>query len=96
MTEHNISGVSEIAAVQSHADAKIKRGPEIWTYIYTVLGFALAIEATVITMITPLTFPCNLIVWLVALAGTIRLFLYNGRVHGWLIGWKTDYENRFH
>jgi hypothetical protein len=37
-------------------DTKVKRGPESWSYIYIALGFALTIEATVVSMIEPLKF----------------------------------------
>jgi hypothetical protein len=74
-------------------DAAVRRGPASWAYIYTVLGFAVTIESTVISMITPLRFPWNIPVFIVLAAITVRLFIYNGWVHNKLIGLKNAYEN---
>jgi hypothetical protein len=56
-------GVGSTMTVSSSVtvDDKVKRGPESWGYIYTVLGFVITIESTVIGMMTPLMFPWNVI-----------------------------------
>jgi hypothetical protein len=71
-----------------------KRGPESWAYIYIMLGFALAIEATVISMIEPLRFPWNIVVFAVVASFTVWLFILNGRFQNKLIALKLAYENK--
>jgi hypothetical protein len=74
--------------------AKVKRGPESWAYIYTVLGFVLIIESTVIGMMTPLTFPWTVIVFVVIAVITGWAFIESEWVHNKLVGLKTRYENK--
>ncbi len=74
--------------------ATVTRGPESWAYIYTVLGFVLTIESTVIGMMTPLTFPWNIILFVVLAAITVWLFIESSWVHNRLIGLKIRYENK--
>ncbi len=76
------------------ADAKIKRGPASWAYIYVALGFALAIEGTIIQMITPLIFPWNFIIFSVLGIITFWLFINNGWFQDKLIGIKSRYEDK--
>ena len=71
-------------------EAKIRRGPESWAYIYIALGFALTIEGTTIDM--ALSFPWNLLSYLVVGALTVWLFLFNGWFQNKLIGIKAKYE----
>lgn len=75
-------------------DAKVRRGPESWAYIYTVLGFTVTIESTVIGMMTPLTFPWNLAVFIGVAALTAWQFIENSWLHNKLIGLKNRYENK--
>ena len=72
----------------------VKRGPETWAYIYTVLGFVLTIECTVIGMMTPLTFPWNVIVFVIFAVITSWAFIESKWVHNKLVGLKTRYENK--
>jgi hypothetical protein len=72
----------------------VKRGPESWAYIYITLGFALSIEGTIISMIAPLMFPWNVLVYAAIGAGTFALFLNSGRFQNWLLSWKAAYEQK--
>jgi hypothetical protein len=72
----------------------VKRGPESWTYIYVMLGFALAIEATVITMVEPVKFPWNIAIFVVIAGMTFWLFINNGWFQNKLIGMKHRYEEK--
>lgn len=72
----------------------VKRGQQSWAFIYVMLGFALAIEGTIIGMITPLVFPWNLIVYAVLGVITFWLFIDNGRFQNKLIAMKTRYEDK--
>lgn len=76
-------------------DAKVTRGPESWAYIYVALGFVLAIEGTIIQM-APLTFPWNLVAYVVIGAVTFRLFIFNGWFQNKLIRIKAGYESKAH
>jgi hypothetical protein len=58
------------------------------------LGFALAIEGTIIQMITPLLFPWNILVFVVVGALTFWALLFNGRFQDKLIGLQIGYENK--
>ena len=64
--------------IKTGVNMTVKRGPESWAYIYVVLGFALAIEATVITMVEPIKFPWNVALFIAAAAATFWLFIFNG------------------
>jgi hypothetical protein len=70
------------------------RGSQSWTYIYMALGFALAIEGTIIQMITPLGFPWNLVVYVALGAITFWLFFFCGWFQNKLIGLQISYENK--
>jgi hypothetical protein len=72
----------------------VKRGQQSWAFIYVMLGFALAIEGTIIEMITPLVFPWNLIVYAFLGVITFWLFIDNGRFQNKLIAMKTRYEDK--
>ncbi len=41
----------------------LQRGEKSWAYLYIVLGLALAVEGSIIQMISPLLFPYNLVVF---------------------------------
>jgi hypothetical protein len=75
-------------------DAQVIRGPESWGYVYTVLGFVVTIESTVIGMMAPLTFPWNVIIFFVLALATVWLFIENKWLHNKLIGLKSRYENK--
>jgi cytochrome b subunit of formate dehydrogenase len=74
--------------------AQVIRGTESWTYIYIVLGFAIAIEGMVIQMIEPLRYPSNLVVFAVLAVFTFMMLLFCGPLQNWLIGIKAKYENK--
>jgi hypothetical protein len=74
-------------------EAKVLRGKPSWDFLYIVLGFTLTIESTIVTMIDPLKFPWNVLLY-VAIAGlTIRYFYTSGWLHDRLIGLKNKYES---
>ncbi|MGB8744044.1 MAG: hypothetical protein WCD52_28465 [Xanthobacteraceae bacterium] len=75
-------------------DAKVKRGPESWNYVYVTLGFVVAIGGKVISMLPFGAF--NIFVYVLFAAGAIYLFLFNGRFQNKLIGIKSAYENQAH
>jgi hypothetical protein len=84
-----------IPMVSDTVSATVTRGPASWAYIYVALGFALAIEGTVIQMTTPpLVFPCNLLAYGVLGAVTFWLFVFNGWFQNKLIGLKNRYESQ--
>ena len=87
--------VTEHVEATDHIEAAVKRGPESWNYIYITLGFALTIEATIISMIEILRFPCNILLFAVLFVGTVSLFLYNGSFQNKLLGFKSSYESKF-
>jgi hypothetical protein len=72
----------------------VTRGPETWTYIYIVLGFAIAIEGTIIQMIAPLVYPYSLIVYVALGAFTFWLFIFNGWFQNKLVTMKLSYEKK--
>jgi hypothetical protein len=74
-------------------DADVVRGPESWNYIYRFLGFALAIEGTTIGMFG-LSFPWNIIVYVIVGYLTFWLFIDYGPFQNWLLGKKIEYESR--
>lgn len=80
--------------IKTGVNMTVRRGPESWTYIYVVLGFALAIEATVITMVEPIKFPWNVVLFIAVAAATFWLFIFNGWFQNKLITMKLAYENK--
>jgi predicted membrane channel-forming protein YqfA (hemolysin III family) len=72
----------------------VTRGPESWAYIYVAFGFVLAIEGTIIQMLTPLHFPWNLFVYIALGAFTFWLFIHNAWFQNKLIGFKNRYEGK--
>ena len=79
-------------ALKDESFATVKRGPESWNYIYVALGFAIAIEATVIHM--ALHFPWNVGVFVLVGGFTFWLFIFNGWFQNKLIGIKNKYESK--
>lgn len=86
---------SETATIRDAISAEIKRGESSWNYIYVALGFAIAIEGTVVQMVEPLKFPWNILTF-ISLAGvTGHVFLNCGWFQNKLIGWRMRYESRY-
>lgn len=75
-------------------DVAVKRGEKSWTFLYTVLGFALTIETGVVALITPLKWPWNLLTFVVVAVTTTYLILDNGWFQNKLIGIKGRYEEK--
>jgi hypothetical protein len=73
------------------ANANVVRGPDSWNYVYRFLGFVLAIEGTIIGMV-PLSFPSNIIVYVIVGYLIFWLFIDYGPFQNWLLGKK--YESR--
>ena len=82
------------AKATANMSAKIKRGEKSWSYLYTLLGFALTIETGIMGLIEPLKWPWNLVTLLLAGAITVYLFLDNGWFQNKLIGLKARYEEK--
>ena len=84
------------AAAQTSANVTtlVTRAEEAWAYIYTLLGFALTIEAGVVALIEPLKWPWNLLAYVVAAVVTLSLFADNGWFQKKLLGLKTKYDNK--
>jgi energy-coupling factor transporter transmembrane protein EcfT len=76
------------------ASATVTRGPASWAFIYIALGFAISIEGTAISLITPLRFPWNLILYAVIGAATFWTFINNGEFQNGLLSWKDEYEQK--
>jgi hypothetical protein len=75
-------------------DGRVKRGSEAWAYFYIVLGFVVTLESTVIGMITPLTFPWNILTFLVVAGCTVRAFIQFEWLHHKLIAFKERSESK--
>lgn len=80
-----------MTVTESHT---VTRGPTSWAYIYVALGFVVAIEGSVISMVTPLAFPWNIVVYALVAGFSIWLFLANGWFQNKLIGFQIRYENK--
>ena len=74
------------------SDVTVTRGQESWAYIYVLFGLSLSVDGNVIQMITPLRFPCNVLLYFVVGGITSWLFLFNGRFQNRLFGIKHKYE----
>jgi hypothetical protein len=79
---------------QDTVSATVTRGPASWAFIYIALGFAISIEGTAISLITPLRFPWNLILYAVIGAATFWTFINNGEFQNKLLAWKAQYEQK--
>jgi len=86
----NDSKTNSNVTCSDKAEAKVVRGKPSWDYIYVTLGFALAIEGTIIQVVTPFAFS----VFLIVAPITIWLFVFNGTFHNWLFRTKKAYEDR--
>jgi uncharacterized membrane protein len=80
--------------IKDFLEGKIIRGTQSWEYIYVALGFAIAIEGTVVQMITPLVFPWNILVYAVLAFITFRLFISSDRFQNKLLSIKRAYEDK--
>jgi hypothetical protein len=89
--EHQVTLETKVDSNVS-IDAKVRRGPVSWAFIYMTLGFALAIESTVMPML--FDFPWNIILYIAVGAFTFWLFIGNGQFQNWLIKLKKSYEDR--
>lgn len=76
-------------------EAKVKRGPQSWAYIYVIMGLAMAIEGTILQMMPFLVWPWNLTAYIVLMAMTWRLFTSSTWFQNKLIGFRR-YEDEFH
>ena len=79
--------------IQNEMKAEIRRGSTSWAFFYIALGFALGIEGTIIQMITPLTFPYNVALYIVTMSVTMYAFLFCGCFQNFLLSLKHKYEN---
>jgi hypothetical protein len=84
--------VREAAKATDTSSATVTRGSESWTYLYVVLGFALAIEGTLIQMVEPLKWPRNFALYVALIALTTWLFLFT-RFRVTLFWMRTKYES---
>lgn len=94
MSDNQHVNINARLGMADKVEATVIRGAQSWNFIYIALGFALAIEGTVIQMFTPLTFPCNLLLYALGTAATVWLFICNGRFQNRLIAMKQAYESR--
>jgi hypothetical protein len=94
-TTHHLTAQAE-AATAATANLTVRRGQESWNYFYILIGLAISTEGSVISMITPLIFPYNVISFIVVGVITFLLFIRNGWFHNKLLGWKNYYESRPH
>ena len=80
--------------ISINVGAEVTRGPISWNYIYVMFGFALAIESSVIQMVSPLYFPLNIAAFAGISGLTVYLFLFSGRFQNMLFNLKIRYENK--
>ena len=80
--------------VKTTVNAQVKRGRESWNYIYVFLGFALAIEGTIIDMLH-LDAASSLTLYTSVGALTWYLFFHDGWFQNKLTGWKASYEEKW-
>jgi len=83
-----------MAGTKATVGIAVTRGPESWSYIYITLGFALTIEAGVVSLLRPLYWPHNLIAYAATSAFTVFLWLFSGWFQNKLLGWKSTYESK--
>lgn len=76
------------------ANAGVHSSQQSWDFIYIALGFAIAIEGTIIQMFDPIKFPCNIILYLLLGVITWFLFVKNLRFRTKLLAWKSAYEDK--
>lgn len=90
-TEINAGAVSLQGA---SATFRVTRGPVSWAYFYIVMGFALSIEGTIVSMITPLVFPCNIAAFAGVAAATVYLCTSSAWFQNILLRIKASYEDK--
>jgi hypothetical protein len=73
----------------------IKRGKPAWDYLYIVLGFSLTIESTIVAMMTPIIFPCNILAFLAIAFLTVWAFIESEWLHDKLFKLQNRYENKY-
>jgi hypothetical protein len=85
--------IKETVKPTDRMDVSVTRGKASWDFIYIFLGFTLSFEGTLIQLIQPLCWPCNLILYVIAFMFTVYLFLFNGWFQNKLILMRNNYEN---
>ena len=68
------------------------RSPQSWAFIYMALGFTVAIELTMISLLSER--PWNAILCAAAVAFTVYLFVFNGWFQNKLLGIKQWCEGK--
>ena len=83
------------ATSTSSAKAKpaVIRGFQSWSFIYIVMGLLITIEGTVITMIEPLKFPWNILVFSALAAFTVLVCIKSTWFHERLFRVEQSYED---
>jgi hypothetical protein len=81
-------------SMSDSVQTSIKRSKDSWNYIYIALGFTLSIEGTIVSM-SPLLWPCNVLLYLLLSLVTILIFLESGWFQNKLIGFKIMVEEKF-
>lgn len=91
------AAVSETLVVSDNVEAQVRRGETSWTYLYTILGFALTIETGIVSVMSPkpLAWPVNLAVLVAALSFTAVAILNNSGIQNALFRIKKHYESKF-
>jgi hypothetical protein len=86
----------EVMLMSNGATSSVIRGQKSWAYIYIALGFILSIEGTIVGLVTPLSFPWNLILYLALGSITAWLFIDCGWFQNKLMAMKARYEQKEH
>ena len=73
----------------------VRRGGNAWQYFYTVLGFALTIEGSIVSMINNTPFLEKVGIFVLWAAATAYLFLECNWFQNKLLGLKARYEEKF-
>lgn len=74
-------------------DFKIKRGEESWKYIYTILGFMLTIEGTIVSMFS-ISAICKILLFFITIAVTSFLFFESSKFQNILFSFKSKMEEK--
>jgi hypothetical protein len=94
MTDYTLKAESgEFKLTGGDVKLGVTRGPENWQYIYTFLGFFLAVGTGVIDFLD-LSPAESLTAFGVLVIGSWLLFIRSGRFQAWLLNRKTAYENK--
>jgi len=94
MVARRIGGADERAMKQKGTKLQVRRGQEVWSYIYVALTVALTIESAVVAITPASFFPWNLLSLIVIAPTTIWLFLDNRWLHQRLVNLKLMFENK--